>query len=105
MKVHYFDELTRIDQEFQVIQAGQATQVAIMVLQPGATSGEYGNEHPNSEQLLYVISGSGTANIEDMEVELNAGDAVFIDLEEKHQIKNTGDSPMRTLNVYGPPAY
>jgi mannose-6-phosphate isomerase-like protein (cupin superfamily) len=38
-------------------------------------------------------------------VELREGTLVLIQRGDRHEIRNTGDTPLRTLNVYVPPAY
>lgn len=83
----------------------------MMTLQPGATSDtEVSNEHPKCEQWLYVIAGTGTAIIVPRRgmrtsVKLKQGTLLVIERGERHQIKNTGRAPLRTLNLYVPPAY
>jgi mannose-6-phosphate isomerase-like protein (cupin superfamily) len=36
---------------------------------------------------------------------LGAGTLLLIERGEEHEIRNTGKEPLRTLNVYVPPAY
>jgi mannose-6-phosphate isomerase-like protein (cupin superfamily) len=36
---------------------------------------------------------------------LRAGTLLLIERGERHEIRNTGRAPLRTLNVYVPPAY
>jgi mannose-6-phosphate isomerase-like protein (cupin superfamily) len=36
---------------------------------------------------------------------LGRGSLLFIERREKHEIRNTGRAPLRTLNFYVPPAY
>ena len=74
-----------------------------MVLAAGKTSGDYGNEHPSSIQVLIVISGFGAAKVEGREVKLSPGDVLTIEKGEKHQIRSS--TGLRTLNLYLPPAY
>jgi mannose-6-phosphate isomerase-like protein (cupin superfamily) len=82
-----------------------------MVLQPGgASDDEQSNEHPRSEQWLFVISGTGEAIIGKRRaslrrVALRENSLLVIERGELHQIKNTGRQALRTINVYIPPAY
>jgi hypothetical protein len=46
---------------FKVLDTTLSAQSAMMVLQPGESTGEPQNEHPRSEQWLFVISGTGRA--------------------------------------------
>jgi oxalate decarboxylase/phosphoglucose isomerase-like protein (cupin superfamily) len=83
----------------------------MMTLVPGAASGEgVSNEHPSSEQWLYVIAGTGTATIvpkrgSRRSLKLRAGALLVIEKGDRHQIKNTGRKMLSTLNFYVPPAY
>ena len=36
---------------------------------------------------------------------LRAGSLVLIERGDRHEIRNTGRTPLRTLNIYVPPAY
>jgi len=77
-----------------------------MTLRPGASSSERsGNEHGWAEQWLYVIAGTGTAQIGKRSVELREGSLVLIAKHESHRITNTGRRNLVTVNVYAPPAY
>jgi mannose-6-phosphate isomerase-like protein (cupin superfamily) len=38
-------------------------------------------------------------------VRLRAGSLVLIERGDRHEIRNTGRTPLRTLNIYVPPAY
>ena len=76
----------------------------------GASDDQPGNQHPRSEQWLYVIAGSGEAKIGKKSgrlrrVALKTGSLLLIEAGELHQIKNTGRRAMKTLNFYAPPAY
>lgn len=90
---------------FEVLAATPRCQLASMVLQPGEVSGEYGNEHPESDQILYVVEGQATAIVNEKEVTLREDDAIVIEAGENHQIRAQGEGPLRTLNFYSPPAY
>lgn len=76
-----------------------------MVLMPGELSGDYGNEHPASAQILFVVSGEGAATVAGERFSLSTGDVLVIEAEEDHQIRCTGAEPLTTMNVYVPPAY
>ncbi|MBS1714745.1 MAG: cupin domain-containing protein [Armatimonadetes bacterium] len=98
------DLRTRND-AFTVLATGETCQVAVMTVLPGQDSGAYGTEHPGSDQVLTVTAGTGEAVVSGETVVLAQGDTVLIRAGEDHQIRNTGPSPLRTLNVYSPPAY
>jgi mannose-6-phosphate isomerase-like protein (cupin superfamily) len=92
-------------QGFRVILVDEHSQAAQMTLAPGQTEGGPDNRHKGADQWLYVVSGTGVATVDGSRVELREGTLVLIQRGEKHEINNTGNGPLRTLNVYVPPAY
>ncbi len=90
---------------FKVVLGDKHSQAAQMTLAPGETEGGPDNRHKGADQWLYVASGTGVAVVEGDRVELREGTLVLIGRGEAHEIRNTGDSPLKTLNVYVPPAY
>src|SRR5687767_14203365 len=83
----------------------RGAQAAMMVLRPGQDTGEPENEHARSEQWLYVVSGTGWAVVNKRKVKIAEGSLLLIEKGEIHQVKNTGKSPLVTVNLYVPPAY
>lgn len=90
---------------FRHVAQTRSAQAAIMVLKPGEDTGEPQNEHAGSEQWLYVISGTGQALVNKRKLKIAEGSLLLIEKGEVHQVKNTGRSPLITLNLYVPPAY
>jgi mannose-6-phosphate isomerase-like protein (cupin superfamily) len=90
---------------FKSVAQTRSAQAAMMVLKPGEDTGEPQNEHAGSEQWLYVVSGSGRALVNKRKVKIAEGSLLLIEKGEVHQVKNTGNSPLVTLNLYVPPAY
>lgn len=90
---------------FDVVAGSARSQAAVMVLEPGGSTGGAENRHPESDQWLFVVSGEGTATIEGREVALEAGSLVLIEAGEGHEIACASGEPLRTINVYAPPAY
>ena len=97
--------------QFDVLAATRSAQAAKMTLRPGGVSdSEPGNEHPRSEQWLFVISGTGEAIIGKRRdalhrVGLRTNSLLLIAKGELHRIKNTGKRSLVTINFYVPPAY
>jgi len=75
--------------------------LGVVVLEPG--KGHERHDHPNSEEVLYFLSGEGVQMIDDEEREVTAGDAVYIPAGVEHSTKNTSWEPLRLLALYGPP--
>ena len=89
---------------FAVLHATDTSQAAMMTMAPGEVTSA-GNEHAWAEQWLYVVSGSGRAEVGGAMVALAPGSLLLIEKGEPHQIRNTGGEPLVTLNLYAPPAY
>ena len=97
--------------KFSLLAHTREAQAAMMTLRPGGMSDdEPSNEHSGSEQWLFVISGSGEAKIGKQKgrlrrVKLQQNSLFIIEKGELHQIRNTGQRSLRTINFYVPPAY
>ena len=76
-----------------------------MVLAPGESEGGPDNRHRGSDQWLYVAAGTGVAVVGNKRYPLRGGTLLLIERGTTHEIRNTGRTPLRTLNVYVPPAY
>ena len=94
-----------LEQEWNVLGGTERSQAAEMVIPPGEKEGGPDNRHEGSDQWLYVISGGGLAIVGRGEIKLHAGMLLLIEAGEAHEIRNTGQEPLRTLNVYAPPVY
>jgi mannose-6-phosphate isomerase-like protein (cupin superfamily) len=96
----------RQDPFFRVLMGTGQSQVAVLVLQPGQkTGGLQGSDHPQSDQVVYVLEGKGEAQVRSQTTPLQPGDVLIIEAGEPHELRCTGEIPLRTLNVYAPPAY
>jgi len=95
----------RFGEGFRVIVGNRRSQAASMTLAPGDCEGGPDNRHRGADQWLFVQSGSGTAIVNGRRIPLRSGSLVLIERGDIHEIRNTGRAPLRTLNVYVPPAY
>jgi mannose-6-phosphate isomerase-like protein (cupin superfamily) len=98
-------EQLRFGSGFSVALGNRRSQVATMVLAPGDSEGGPGNRHRGSDQWLYVVSGSGRATLGGRGQALRPGTVLLIERGVTHEIRNTGRAPLKTLNLYVPPAY
>jgi oxalate decarboxylase/phosphoglucose isomerase-like protein (cupin superfamily) len=72
-----------------------------VVLQPGR--GHDRHNHPESEEILYVLSGEGTQMVDDGEpFPIKPGDTIYVPVAVFHSTLNTGWEPMRLLALYNP---
>jgi mannose-6-phosphate isomerase-like protein (cupin superfamily) len=90
---------------FEVLETVGDAQTAAMILAPGESSGPKMNEHPASEQVLFVMSGEVEAEIGDRKFRMRAGDSTIVPKRVAHRFTNPGKEPAITFNVYTPPAY
>jgi mannose-6-phosphate isomerase-like protein (cupin superfamily) len=90
---------------FDVVAGTPRSQAATMVLKPGQATGGADNVHARADQWLYVISGTGEATVNGRRLGIEAGELLLIEAGERHEIRNTGEEPLITVNVYTPPAY
>jgi mannose-6-phosphate isomerase-like protein (cupin superfamily) len=98
-------KLLRFGQGFRVAIGNRRSQAAEMTLAPGDSEGGPNNRHRGSDQWLYVVSGTGQATVNGKRYRLRAGTVLLIERGDTHEIRNTGRQPLKTLNVYVPPAY
>ena len=97
-----------IDRErrsFAVLENGGALQTAVMRLQPGDESGPFGNEHAQSEQVLFVYEGEVEAEIGEKRFTMKPGDSTIVPRNVPHRFLNRSGAVAVTFNVYAPPAY
>lgn len=90
---------------FRVVFGNRAAQAAEMVIAPGDREGGPNNKHRGSDQWLFVVSGTGIARVNGKAHVLAEGSLLLIARGDRHEIRNTGRAPLKTLNLYTPPAY
>ena len=90
---------------FKVVLGNRRAQSATMTIAPGDSEGGPDNRHRGADQWLFVEAGSGIAIVNGHRHLLRAGTLILIERGEHHEIRNTGRRPLRTLNIYVPPAY
>jgi mannose-6-phosphate isomerase-like protein (cupin superfamily) len=90
---------------FRVALGNRRSQAAEMVIAPGEAQGGPGNRHRGADQWLFVVAGTGVACVQRRRFALRTGALLLIEHGDTHEIRNTGRAPLRTLNLYSPPAY
>jgi mannose-6-phosphate isomerase-like protein (cupin superfamily) len=90
---------------FKIVAQTSRSQAATMTLRPGQSTGGEDNLHPDADQWLYVVSGSGHAIVGGHTLTLEAGALLLIEAGETHEISNRAQDPLVTVNIYAPPAY
>jgi mannose-6-phosphate isomerase-like protein (cupin superfamily) len=95
----------RFGKGFRVAFEVRRAQAAEMVIEPGGSEGGPDNRHRGADQWLFVLSGRGMARVEDRRVPLKAGTLLVIEKGERHEVRNTGRTLLKTLSFYYPPAF
>jgi mannose-6-phosphate isomerase-like protein (cupin superfamily) len=62
------------------------------------------HRHPNAEEVEYIVSGSGVAQVGEADVEISAGELVFVPANEYHGFHNTSDGETVMVWTYAPAA-
>jgi mannose-6-phosphate isomerase-like protein (cupin superfamily) len=87
----------------RVLATGKHLQLVIMTIPP---DGEIGEEvHPDTDQILTFVSGTGEARIGSERRKVAQGDLVLVPAGKKHNFVNTGPNPLVLYTVYGPPEH
>jgi mannose-6-phosphate isomerase-like protein (cupin superfamily) len=87
----------------RVLATGKHTQLVIMTIPP---DGEIGEEvHPDTDQILTFVSGTGEARVGGERRKVAQGDLVMVPAGKKHNFINTGPNPLVLYTVYGPPEH
>ena len=80
---------------------GAAMSFGEVVLLPGM--GHDRHNHPESEEILYVLSGDGEQMLDDGEpFPVKPGDTIYVPTALFHATRNTGWQPLRLLAIYNP---
>lgn len=87
----------------RVLWTGEHTQLVVMTIPPG---GEIGEEiHPDTDQILSFVSGTGDAVVAGQRKTAAQGDLVAVPAGTRHNVVNTGVNPLVLFTVYGPPEH
>lgn len=89
---------------WKVLGGTERSQAAVMEIAPGQSEGGPKNRH-DGDQWMVVLAGIGTAMVDGRSLDLSPGTLLLIRAGETHEIRNTGDTPLRTVNIYSPPVY
>src|SRR5688572_30034177 len=85
----------------RVLYTGSQMQLVLMAIEPG---GEIGEEvHEDIDQFFRVEQGTGEVLIDGRRSPVTDGTAIVVPSGAKHNVKNTGDSPLLLYTLYAPP--
>ncbi|MEX0900526.1 MAG: cupin domain-containing protein [Gammaproteobacteria bacterium] len=87
----------------RVVYTGKHLQLVLMTLQPGE---EIGAEvHETHDQFLRIESGRGEADIDGKKHAVADDDAIIVPAGARHNVINTGETPLKLYTLYGPPEH
>ncbi len=97
-------DIAQENPEFRkVLWTGQHSQVVIMTVPVG---GEIGDEvHPNTDQILTLLSGRGEADLSGETHRIDAGDQCAVPAGTPHTNRNTGAEPLVRATLDSPPTH
>jgi quercetin dioxygenase-like cupin family protein len=75
--------------------------VCVIRVMPGETV-RPAHSHPNSEELIYIITGSGEVMIEGEVGKVKTGSAVLFEQGKVHMLRNTSDIEMKVICFFAP---
>ena len=75
--------------------------MCVIEVQPGQTV-KPAHSHPNGEEVIYLLSGSGRVCIEGTVEPVQAGCAVLFPQGKIHMLQNSGNVPMKVACFFAP---
>lgn len=90
---------------FNILLGDRNSQAGTLVISPGETVGGQENRHGGADQWIYVVSGTGVADIAGECVDLAPAALILIQRGDPHGFRNTGRDDLCLLTFYTPPAY
>ena len=98
------EQQTKSNTDFRrVLYTGKKLQLVLMTLRPGE---EIGSEvHDDRDQFFRFEEGSGKVDIDDNVHDVVDGSGVIVPAGARHNVRNTGDAPLKLYTLYGPPEH
>jgi quercetin dioxygenase-like cupin family protein len=79
----------------------QHCSMCVIVVAPGETV-RPAHSHPNGEEIIYIVRGSGKVMIEGVVQPVKAGSAVLFPQGKIHMLRNTGTEEMKVACFFAP---
>lgn len=98
------EKLTEENTDFRrVLYTGKNLQLVLMTLRPGE---EIGAEvHEDRDQFFRVEMGEGEILIDGNVSAVRSDMAMIVPAGARHNVRNTGDEPLKLYTIYGPPEH
>ncbi|MET1754264.1 cupin domain-containing protein [Novosphingobium sp. RD2P27] len=98
------EELTEDNTDFRrVLYTGHNLQLVLMSIEPGDEIGE--EVHDDRDQFFRIEQGEGEVWIDGVCNKVKADDGVIVPQGARHNVKSTGEEPLRLYTIYGPPEH
>ena len=85
----------------RVLYTGHHLQLVAMTLQPGDEIGE--EVHEDRDQFFRIEEGFGEVVIDGRVTGIEADTGIVVPAGARHNIRNTGDKPLKLYTLYAPP--
>ena len=98
------ETLTEDNTDFRrVVYTGKHLQLVLMALKPGE---EIGSEvHEDRDQFFRVEAGRGEVVIDGNTTPVRADMAIIVPAGARHNVRNTGEAPLKLYTLYAPPEH
>ena len=101
--VQNIERLTTDNRDFRrVLYTAKHSQLVLMALPPGE---HIGMEVHDVDQFFRIEEGTGESVIDDARTAIGPGSAIVIPSGTKHDLVNTGTSPLKLYTLYAPPQH
>lgn len=98
------EELTAENTDYRrVLYTARNLQLVLMALQPGEEIGE--EVHDDGDQFFRVEKGEGEIWIDGTVSKIKSDMAMIVPAGARHNVKNTGDKPLKLYTIYSPPEH
>jgi mannose-6-phosphate isomerase-like protein (cupin superfamily) len=87
----------------RVLYTGRQMQLVLMALPPGEEIGE--EVHAEHDQFFRIEQGKGEVLIDGGRTEIRSGVAIVVPAGARHNVRNTGEQPLRLYTIYAPPEH
>jgi mannose-6-phosphate isomerase-like protein (cupin superfamily) len=87
----------------RVLYTGKHMQLVLMALRPAEEIGE--EVHRDRDQFFRVEDGRGEVWIDGVRTKIESGTAMVVPAGARHNVKNTGEKPLKLYTLYAPPEH
>lgn len=98
------EDRTEENSDFRrVLYTGKNLQLVLMSLKSGEEIGE--EVHTDRDQFFRVETGKGEVWIDGHKTKIEGDTGIVVPAGARHNVKNTGDEPLKLYTIYGPPEH